>query len=314
MRIMSILFVFNLASGACHEVTNNINCPTPDTSGIDTAYPYAPRTDAEGERDEELDEQDTYVLPDIGLDISEELDSWEGSDTIDALDSADSSDMHDSGSIDEPDIQELEPCPILEPGDLFKVPNHTAVYYINAWNERMYFPHQSVYLTWYPDFGGITVVPSYCFNNYPNPALPPFGINFRPGSYLVKIVGSPSVYAILPGNTLAKIGNETAAEALYGQDWKYDVYDVSDFFWPNYANYAEDIIEAVPHDGMLVKTEASQMVWHVEDGALVRVLGALGLLENTVHTVSPETLSTLPFSTGTTTKEEILSDPSQLEE
>ncbi|MFH1287028.1 MAG: hypothetical protein ABII02_04760 [Candidatus Magasanikbacteria bacterium] len=243
--------ILDKASSGCYEVTNNINCPSPDVTEVDT-------TDS------------------TELDVAQES------------------------------------CPVLEPGDLYKFPTQTSVFTINKFGERMYFPHQNVHLSWYQDFSGIIKIHWTCFDNYPSPDEAPFGINFRPGAYLVKVVGMTNVFAVLPGNTLAKITNEDVAAQLYGENWKYEVKDVYDFFWPNYVNQAPDITEAVPHDGMLVKLDGNEMVWHVESSALVHVIGVLGLLVDAVHTVSPEVLSVLPFSTTTTTMAEILADPSQL--
>ncbi|MBI4993263.1 MAG: hypothetical protein HZC26_03990, partial [Candidatus Magasanikbacteria bacterium] len=46
-------------------------------------------------------------------------------------------------------------CPELEAGDLFKVPGDSAVFYVNADMEKMYFFNSEVYHTWYDDFSGV---------------------------------------------------------------------------------------------------------------------------------------------------------------
>src|SRR3989339_1375819 len=82
-------------------------------------------------------------------------------------------------------------CPELEAGDLFKVADNTAVYLLNADMERMYFPNAEVYKTWYADYSGINVIPNTCVDAYPAPTAAPYGVNYRPGSRLVKVQISP---------------------------------------------------------------------------------------------------------------------------
>lgn len=205
-----------------------------------------------------------------------------------------------------------ETCPTLEAGDLFKVPNQSAVYLLNADMERMYFPHSSVYRTWYSDFSGVVEIPNTCVDNYPAPSTAPFGVNYRPGSRLVKVTISPSVYAVLPGNTKAKIGSEEVAKALYGDDWASKVMDVADPFWPNYANTGADMTTAALHDGMLVKTSGSSQVWSVSDGMLWMVDGSLGFLADDVRTVSSDLTSALEAGSGSVTTASLVGDPSQL--
>ncbi|MFH1286464.1 MAG: hypothetical protein ABII02_01795 [Candidatus Magasanikbacteria bacterium] len=205
-------------------------------------------------------------------------------------------------------------CPSLEAGDLFKVEGQSAVYLLNADMERMYFPHASVYKSWYPDYSGVVEIPSTCFDNYPNPDTAPFGVNYRPGSYLVKVVGSPSVYAVLPGNTLAKIASPEVAEALYGANWASMIIDVSDFFWPNFTDTAAELTEIALHDGMLVKKAGGTMTYYVMDGMLYEVSGDLGLLASTVRTVADSLIDEMTMGTPSMTMSQIVADPPQLGE
>lgn len=205
-------------------------------------------------------------------------------------------------------------CPSLEAGDLFKVEGQSAVYLLNADMERMYFPHSTVFHSWYDDFSGVVEIPSACFDNYPNPDVAPFGVNYRPGSYLVKVVGSPSVYAILPGNTLAKIASPEVAEALYGPNWGSMIVDVSDFFWPNFTDTATDLTEEALHDGMLVMKDGGTTTYYVMDGMLYEVEGDLGDLADDVRTVADSLIDALSMAGTTMTASEIVADPPQLGE
>lgn len=164
-------------------------------------------------------------------------------------------------------------CAALVGGDLFKVRGSAAVYLLNQNKERLYFPHSSVYYTWYKDFSRIKEISSACVDAYPIPGKPPFGVNFRPGSYLIKTTVSADVYAVLPNNTIAKVTNEEVARNLYGADWNRKVADVPDVFWSNYVGRATEVSESKAHNGMYVRKAGESTVYYVENNALRPVVG-----------------------------------------
>lgn len=200
-------------------------------------------------------------------------------------------------------------CPELEAGDLFKVPGNSAVYLLNADMERMYFPNAEVYKTWYADYSGVVEIPTTCVDAYPAPSAAPFGVNYRPGSRLVKVEISPSVYAVTPNNTKVKIGSEEVAKALYGDNWAKLVRDVADVYWPNLVNTGSEITTAALHDGMLVKS--GDNVYNVEDGKLYEVDGDLGVAKGDVRTVSESLISDLEMASETVTAASLVENPAQ---
>ena len=136
---------------------------------------------------------------------------------------------------------EAATCPALNAGDLFKVSGNSAVYLLNADKKRLFFPHGNVYKSWYKDFSGVQTIDTSCVDAYPAPSTLPGAVNFRAGSKLVKVVISPTVYIVQPGNKLAKIGSEDVAKALYGNNWAREVIDVADNFFLHYVNRASDV-------------------------------------------------------------------------
>src|SRR3989338_868665 len=159
-------------------------------------------------------------------------------------------------------------CPTLQSGNLFKVENNSAVYIIDANLNRLYFPNSEIFYTWFDDFSEVIEIPNTCVDNYPIPDTTPYGINYRPGSRLIKVKISPSVYVIEPNNTIRKITSEQIARDLYGDNWNSLVRDVSDAFWPNYKNKKADIIESKPHEGMIVKQKDRSDIYYVKDNGL----------------------------------------------
>lgn len=203
-------------------------------------------------------------------------------------------------------------CPELEAGDLFKVPDNTAVYLLNADMERMYFPNSEVYHTWYEDFSGVQTIANTCVDAYPAPSSAPYGVNYRSGSRLVKVTISPSVYVIEPNNTKSKIASEAVAKALYGDNWAKLVRDVADVYWPNYVATGSELTEATLHDGMLVKKTGETTVYTVVDGSLYAVDGTLGnATKNDVRTVSATVFGSLSVAGTTRTAASLVENPAQ---
>lgn len=201
-----------------------------------------------------------------------------------------------------------ETCPQLQAGALFKVPKNSAVYFLDDNLNRLYFPHSEVFYTWFSDFKSVVEIPTDCVDSYPPPSTPPYGINFRPGSRLVKVQISPSVYAIDPGNVLRKIDSETVAKELYGNEWSKQVRDISDAFWPNYAGRGAVVAESKPHDGMVVKTSDSLYVYYVESGELKKVDTDP---KKDVRVVSSSVLNQLPINREVVKPERIFEHPDQ---
>ncbi len=199
-------------------------------------------------------------------------------------------------------------CPELEAGDLFKVAGNAAVYLVNSQNKRMYFPTEAVYKSWYKDFSGITTIDMSCVDAYAAGG----GVNFRPGSRLVKSFLSPSVYAVGPNNMKHKIDNEAQAVALYGANWPTLVTHLNDVFDSNYQVGAP-LVGNTLHNGQLVKKAGESTVYYVWDNALKMVDGALPTQAvNDVRTVSATVFSSVSLSSGSVTAATIVNNPSQL--
>lgn len=198
-------------------------------------------------------------------------------------------------------------CPQLKTNDLFKVSGYSAVYLVNTNGKRLYFPNAEVYSTWFSDFSTVKTIDPVCIDNYPSGG----GVNYRPGSRLVKGLISPSVYAVGPNNTKHKITNEATAMILFGNDWATKVRYLSDAFDAN-LTVGPDVEDVKLVNGQLVRIDEDPQVYFVSEGKLKKVIGNLPyILSKDVQPARQARLETTPISGETITPAEILADPSQ---
>lgn len=157
-------------------------------------------------------------------------------------------------------------------GDLIKTANSSSVYFLGADNRRYVFPDETTYFSWYPDFSGVITISSAEMASYPLGE----NITIRPGTYLVKIVSDPKVYAVEPGGVLRHIVDEAAARALYGPDWNQRIVDVADAFFANYNINVIEVAAAAYPAGSLVRFENGQDIYYVAEDGRARPFADMG--------------------------------------
>lgn len=106
-----------------------------------------------------------------------------------------------------------------------------TVFCILPGRERMAFPNNATFFSWFPDFSSVATVVARAFT--------PFklvrNVTFRPGT-LVKSATANSVYVIVDSfGTMRWIPTESKAKALWGPSWASLVHDIPDEFWTNYT-------------------------------------------------------------------------------
>jgi len=205
-----------------------------------------------------------------------------------------------------PTAVHAEECPAMEAGDLVKMSSNNAVFLVGSDMNRYFFPNMKVFTSWFPANETVQTVAQSCIS-----ALDDAGqVFYRPGSVLMKNTLFADVYAVLPNGQKSHVNGE-AVVALYGENWEADyLVDFHDVFLSGYTK-AADLNSGVPHDGMLVKTEASTAaagdVYYVSNGEYHMVSGSLGsVLSGSVMTVSSSVFDSLSDSGSTITASEIL--------
>lgn len=91
-----------------------------------------------------------------------------------------------------------------------------SVYYYGADGKRHAFTSEAVYQSWYgSSFSNVVTISTSQMNAMPTGER----VTMRPGTSLVKFMGSTTVYAVEEGGVLRPIMNEAVAKAIYGSRW-----------------------------------------------------------------------------------------------
>lgn len=217
-----------------------------------------------------------------------------------------------------PTVVNAVDCPTLVAGDLVMVndKSSSAVWVLDAGLKRIYFPNEDVYKTWYATSAGksdwslIKKVAPSCLETVVVPAAAPFGVNFFPGSTVLKLEGGTKYFVTEAGNKKTEI-TEAAAAELFGSTWKTGVKTYSQFFSTWAATDGVKMEAARLPDGALVKKAAGD-TYQVVAGKLNKVDGTLtGAAAKAVRTVSDTLFATGEVATTTVTPASLTANPVQ---
>ncbi len=109
-----------------------------------------------------------------------------------------------------------------------------AVYCLLDGPERLVFPNEKTFFSWYPDFSAVRYIAPADLASY---ALVG-NVTMKQGS-LVKIVTDPSVYLVVDAiGTVREVPSEARAAQLFGAAWAAKVRDVPEEYFGDYAIHA----------------------------------------------------------------------------
>lgn len=159
--------------------------------------------------------------------------------------------------------EEEKKLPILPinilPGDLVKSDQDTSLYYIGSDSMRHGFINETVFYSYFKDFSQVKTITASEL------AQIPLGKNLkvRAGSWLVKIVSDPKVYAVEPGGVLRWITTEELAQSLYGDDWNKKVIDIDVSYFVDYQ-VGDPITKNIHPNGTLVDYSDGAAIYYVD--------------------------------------------------
>lgn len=138
---------------------------------------------------------------------------------------------------DDQDIPEADRSTNCESGTLIRTDEFSTVYYCGRDGGRYVFQNESTFFSWYTDFDDVVWISREAMGSLPIKGA----VTYRPGTYLVKLVSAPQVYAVGHNGELHFIPSAETAEALYGANWAKLVRDLPDTFWPAY-DVGEEVV------------------------------------------------------------------------
>lgn len=121
---------------------------------------------------------------------------------------------------------------------LIRTPDVSTVYYCGRDGGRYVFQNEGTFFSWYEDFSTVQMVTSEEMAAIPLKGV----VTYKPGSYLVKILSVPKIYAVAKNGTLRWVPSPDIAESLYGTSWTKQVRDIPDGFFGAYT-VGEDLIQ-----------------------------------------------------------------------
>lgn len=156
-----------------------------------------------------------------------------------------------------------------EPGDLITAPNLGTIYYLNEEKERVVFPDEQTYFTWYDDFSSLKHIPREVLESYP---LSGRNATIRPGTKLITIPSSSQVWAVGSPNILYWMaGGEEQVREFFGEDWASRVVDLPEYYFANYREagplYGTDIYPV----GFLIHSRSNNAYYLVVSGGLRQI-------------------------------------------
>lgn len=98
-----------------------------------------------------------------------------------------------------------------------------AIYYVTKDNERLVFPDETTYKTWYSDFRGIIKLQDSEINQMPLVGI----VSIKPGTKMIKAAGDNHIYAVARYGVKRLVVSPSVARTVYGKDWSKRVVTVS---------------------------------------------------------------------------------------
>jgi len=109
--------------------------------------------------------------------------------------------------------------------------SNPAVFCLLPGGQRMVFPHDSIYSSWYPSYSGVVTVPPSVIADYQILR----NVTYKPGTLVKSQTASPVYVVVDSFGTMRWIPSEHVAYQLWGPSWASLVHDIPDEFWVNYS-------------------------------------------------------------------------------
>lgn len=158
---------------------------------------------------------------------------------------------------------------LYDGGQLIKLKDDSAVYYLDSTGVRHLFSNQNVFWSWYSGAWSdqnIQIIPQEEFDYFK------VGVNVtvRPGTKLMRFQNSGRIYAISPGGIL-HYGSEAVLKKLYG-DYQQRVTIMQNSFEADYIR-GDDLDGNTYPDGSLIQYANSSDLWYIDKNQKIKLIG-----------------------------------------
>jgi len=206
-------------------------------------------------------------------------------------------------------------CPTVSAGSIIKaIPPtgadpklYTAMYMVTSDLKKAYFPDGAALKSWYGNYTGASIdslrvnMKPECITKFESAT--PAGVSPFPGSRLVKIGQSPTLFMVESGNKWTEVSVDVA-KALFGTSYTNYVSTYSE-----YQDFASskgtkvDSLTKLSFEGLLVQKTGTSEVYQVVGGKLNKVEGTLPtyITTNDVRTVAATAFDATEKATTTVT-------------
>lgn len=149
----------------------------------------------------------------------------------------------------------------VSPGDLLTSPDLGTIYYLNEDSERVVFPDEQTFLSWYENFDDVKFISRDKLEAFP---LSGRNATIRPGTFLVTIESSPQVWVISYPNGLHWLkGGEELVINLFGEEWQDRLVDVPEYYIANYQQNVDLEDTSFLPSGMFVRAASNRAYYLV---------------------------------------------------
>lgn len=168
-----------------------------------------------------------------------------------------------------------------EPHDLITAPNLGTIYYLNDEGQRIVFPDEQTFLSWYPSFESVKTIPRELLESFP---LSGRNVNIRPGTQLVTIESSPQVWMIgYPNKLYWLAGGEDQVVEMFGASWMNKLVDLPEYYFANYQESTDLRGTDIYPEGLLIYVSNTKKYYVVESNGW-RLVTEKGMEENHLQT------------------------------
>lgn len=164
---------------------------------------------------------------------------------------------------------------------LVTAPDLGTIYYLNDDQERVVFPDEQTFLSWYENYDDVEQLSREKLESFP---LSGRNATIRPGTLLITIASSPQVWVIShPKNLHWMSGGEAQAIGIFGANWEQRLVDLPEYYFVNYIQDSDFSVADTYPVGLLVHVKSNDQYYLITENGQ-RLVTEAGMKANHLQT------------------------------